>query len=305
MIGGTWPTHRRRVGAVLHAGDATRIRPELPDRGIQLDHSSAQAFDFGRNWFYQPICQPGHGGIAVTDLTTMHVIKTATLEQMYAGTPYGVPPGSPPSQEIHDLTCGTETDLYMLTAIRSTSSGEFCRFTRVDPVTMKVTGEFYVSDGLPPPQTCVMAANLGGVNTTATHTIVVYLTNGALPERTGDLRRHRHGADRPGAKPSTRQLRLVTTLSFLAPSTATAAATSYDQLDPDGGDRQHRDLAHQCHRRLAITSTKTGTVNVLLDLHAWLNLYIAQADYDTAHDSIILWLTNGSVTNGPPLWICR
>ena len=46
---------------------------------------------------------------------------------------------------------------------------------------------------------------------------------------------------------------------------------------------------------LTITSVKTGTANILSIFNQSPNLYIAQADYDIAHDAIILQLTNSPV----------
>src|SRR5678815_3603854 len=157
--------------------------PNFPS-GYSQHVSGTQTFDFSRNWWFTPISSGGIGGIAITDLSTMHVIRTVTVQQMYDGTPYGFTPGMAPSQSIYDQVIGPGTDLYLLMddATGGGVPGEFCRFTRVDPITMKVTGEWYVSNGFPPPITCVMPGGYGTgfINRTASHTIVAYLSNGSL-----------------------------------------------------------------------------------------------------------------------------
>src|SRR5580765_5100861 len=163
--------------------------PNFPD-GYVVD-PYRQTFDFTRNWFYRPCSHSGGvsgiGGIEVTDLSTMAVIKTPTLAQMYAGTPYGSPPGSPPpDNKAYDIVASENSDLYFLTDSNGghIQPGLYCRFVRANPVTMKVTGEFYTSDTHPPPITCIMSAGTttGGasVNKTATHTIVLFKANGSL-----------------------------------------------------------------------------------------------------------------------------
>jgi uncharacterized phage protein (TIGR02218 family) len=113
----------------------------------------------------------------------MTITRTATLEQMYEDTPYGKPPGFPPSDSptsIYDICCGQGTDIFILTAGEGSLPGEWTRFTRVDPSTMKVTGEYYAGSGVWPPGGTTVMGGSGVTNRTSGHTFVAYLANGAL-----------------------------------------------------------------------------------------------------------------------------
>lgn len=307
MIGGAWV-----VMAPLTATIETPLasNPNFPS-GYSSQLFGRQTFDFTRNRFYQPISDSSTatGGIAVTDLTTMVVIETPTMAQMYAGTPYGSPAGSPPGQDIFDAVCGNGTDLYILTVGNPayTPAAEFTRFTRIDPTTMKVNGEFYTSNSFPPPITCVMLAGGTGswsaVNTTTAHTIVAYQSNASLgigpqifdgtnmaPIGIGPTPLLGIGANLwliPGAK------RGDGSCDFLM--------LNSDDAHPTTG---HIDIWRiNVSDSLVITSTKTGTVNTLSVFTPGARFFISQADYDITHDAIILMVTNSTVPNGTPAWL--
>jgi uncharacterized phage protein (TIGR02218 family) len=139
------------------------------------------AFDWTRQVGYIAIDGSGHGGIATYDLGTMVVTRTTTLEQMYEDTPYGKPPGFPPSDAptgIYDICCGQGTDIFILTAGEAGLPNEWTRFTRVDPVTMKVTGESYTGSGGAASSQGAVMGGAGVTNRTSGHTFVGYLSNG-------------------------------------------------------------------------------------------------------------------------------
>jgi hypothetical protein len=304
MVGGTWPTSPPPVGISYTLETPLTPDPNFPTGYAFNQVSGGQTFDWTRNLEYQAILGGGNGGIAVTDLSTMHVTRTTTLNQMYAGTPYGLPAGSPPTQDIMDLTCGgTGTDLYMLTIGDPTyfAPSVYLRFTRVNPTTMKVTGEFYTSRANPPPLTCV-TGSFGVVNTTATHTVVAYFTNASFslgPEIFDGTSMAPIGF---GPVPI---YGLNFYISALIPGQRHPdGSCDFLLLNADAGGSGHIDIWRiHVTDSLAITNTKTGTVNTLGIIPATGNLFISQADYDTAHNAVILQLTNGALTNGSPLWI--
>jgi hypothetical protein len=263
-----------------------------------------QTFDFGRNWFYSPVSSSPNGGIVVTDLSSMAVIKTATLNEMYAGTPYGYPAGSPPSQTIYDLAAADDSDLYILmdNGIGGLVTGEFCRFTRVNPVTMKVTGEFYSSNSFPPPINCVMPSQPGStVNMTATRTIVAYKTNGALD--VGPQIMDGTGMAPIGMGPTPfydgHQVYLT------AGARHGDGSCDFVMVNPDynGTSGNIQMWRIKVSNSLVITSTHTGTTNTLSFIPYTGHLYVAQVDYDTTNDAIIMLVTNSSVPTGPPVWV--
>jgi hypothetical protein len=295
MIGGTWPTPSLiEIPQVPLPAD-----PNFPS-GYSDAIDGAQTFDFTRNLQYTIVSGSGVGGIAVTDLNTMHVLRTTTADQMYAGTPYGIPPGSPPSQNIYDLTCGNGTDLYMLTGGDPTYSpeGEFCRFTRVDATTLRVTGEFYIAKAFPPPIVCVMGA-LGVVNTTAAHTIVVYPTNGALglgPQIMDGTGMAPIGL---GPVPSPNGY----SIQVIAGAKHSDGSCDFLMFNPDwnGTSGNINVWRINVSDSLAVTSTKS-TLNVFPIVPGITQAQIAQVEYDAAHDTIILWLSGtDNAQLGPPV----
>jgi hypothetical protein len=285
----------------------TSETPLTPDPNFPSGYSNqgftGQAFDFTSNRHYQAILGAGVGGIAVSDLDTMAVLQTVTMNQMYAGTSYGVPAGSPPSQEIHDLACGNGTDIYILTGASDVPHDEFCRFTRVDPATMKVTGDWFVSNGAPPPITCVMG-KVGVVNGTTAHTIVAYLTNAALSS-TGPMIMDGTGMAPIGMGPSPAYGNFLYYTAVIPGAERGDGTCDFLMLncDSSGGTGNVDIWRINVSDSLAITSTKTGTANILGIFTPTPKLYIAQSNYDATHDAIILWLTTSTVTNGPPVWV--
>lgn len=277
--------------------------PNFPSGYTQDLNNGKQTFDFTRNWFYCPIFASSVGGIAITDLSTMHAIRTVTLNQMYAGTPYGIPAGSPPTQTIHDLVAGAGTDLYMLTAGDPAISpeGEFCRFTRVNPVTMKVTGEWYVSPTFPPPITCVMPGGYGTgfINTTASHTIVAYLSNGSL--HVGPQIFDGTGMAPIGMGPTPKAEAYY--LMLVAGAKHPDGSCDFIMLDPDSYTPTTGNIdiwRINVSNSLTITSTKTGVLNILPFFTPTTTLYVGQLDYDPVHDTLMVVATGGFTLNAAP-----
>ena len=273
--------------------------PNFPAGWVYQDTNS-EAFDFTRNRYYHHVIGSGNAGIVVVDLGTMHVIQTATLNQMYAGTPYGTPAGTPVEQVIWDIGCGNGTDIYIRTSYTpGVGVGTYCHFTRVDATTLKITGDYFVSATLPPPIRCVVT-NFGPiVNKTATHTIVAYLSNpgvGAGPQVFDGT-----GMAPIGMGPSL----TYSPYNVLLMPGASASSCDFLLLNFDSGTSGHIDIWRlTVTDSLVLTSTKTGTVNVLPIFTPSPALAVPQANYDVAHNRIILWLTNtpGGGT-GPPIWL--
>ena len=280
--------------------------PLSPDPNFPSGYNSqtnTQAFDFGREWQYQGISDATNGGIAVTNLTTMGVIATATLNQMYAGTSFGNPPGSPPSQVIYDVACGNNTEFYMLmdNGLGHGVGGEFTRFTRVNPATLKVDGEFYTSASFPPPINCIVGT-LGVANVTTTHTIAAYFTDsgGLGPTVMDGTGMAPIGlAQTPTYTPNTNNTAII------AGPTHVDGSCDFLMLNADqSGATGNIDIWRvNVTDGLSLSNTLTGTANIL-GIFTPVSLYIAQSNYDAAHGTIILWLTDGTGSpEGPPIWL--
>lgn len=289
--------------------------PNFPSGYSGQNPWGGQAFDLTRNWFYWPMSGSGVGGIAITDLNTMQVMRTVTMAQMYAGTPYGIPAGSPPTQSIYDCACGNGTDLYILTAGDPTYSpaGEFCRFTRVDPITMKVTGEFYISRTFPPPINNVMQGGWQGgmVNTTATHTIVLYPVNGSLTAVGAET------FDGAGMAPigfGPTPMHYNYNPMYCPGKRYPDGSCDFIMMDPDSwtvptsGDIDIWRI--NVSDSLVITNTKTGTLNILslfTPAATSDNLFVGQIEYDPIHDTMIVTVpdtTSGTGgVNSAPSWL--
>lgn len=316
MIGGTWTIPPPTLSSTMETSLAAD--PNFPSGYGYQNAYKQQAFDFTRNWYYHPIsgtvAGASVGGIAITDLSTMEVVRTVTMDQMYAGTPYGLPPGSPPTQSIFLCSCGNGTDLYITTASDASYSpaAEFTRFTRVDPVSMKVTGEFYISRSFPPPITCVMSSGWQSamVNTTATHTIVLYPINGALtagPEIFDGTGMVPIGL---GPTPMTQAYNCM----FCAGKKHTDGSCDFIMMDPDSWlhpTSGNIDIWRiNVSDSLVITSTKTGTLNVLpyfTPPSTTNRLLVGQLEYDPVHDTMIVTLPDAgagtSTPNAAPSWL--
>ncbi len=252
-------------------------------------------FDFGRNWFYIGINGGGQGGISVTDLSTMHVTQTPTLTQMFAGTAFGPTPGVPYSQDVRDIVAGRNSDIYL------THGPDIYHehLIRVDPITMKVTGDFY---GPGVPGVAGMAGMDGVLNKTATHTILVYTTpvsNGGplIYDGTG--------------------------MSFIGFGPLPAYANGNNTMvvpgltNPDGscdfwmvncdifGTSGNIDIWRiRVTDGLVLTFTKTGTANILPYFAVGTGYPYLRAgcvDYDYTHDCLVLQLSNANI--GAPMWV--
>jgi hypothetical protein len=285
-IGGTWPVPPPVVPAHV---DATHQTPLTPDPNFPSGYSTAnfiQAFDFTRDWFYA-FATSSVNGIAITDLSSMAVIRTATIDQMYAGTAFGSPAGTPYSQGIFDLAAGQGSDLYMLAGVDTFHR----RFTRLDPVSMKVIGEWYVPNGV--------LGQRGVVNTTATHTIVAYQS---LNSTESALIYDGTGMAPVGLGP-TPLYGNNNNLLVIAGQKHTDGSCDFIVVNSDYNHPTGLIDIWRVHvsDALVITSTKTGTANVLATYPAPANLYIAQADYDATHNTIIMQVTNSSTPAGPPI----
>ena len=278
--------------------------PNFPS-GYTSQGLGRQTFDFGRNWFYRPISSGGVGGIAITDLTTMDVLRTVTVQQMYDGTPYGFTPGVAPSQVVYDLIAGDNSDLYMPMddAAGGATPGQFCRFTRVNPITMKVTGEFYINNGLPPPIHNVMRDGTGSdsaVDKTATHTIVAYKTSGSMglgPQIFDGTSMLPIGMG-PTPLHSGYQVRITAGARY-PDGSCDFIMTDPDWQNPATGNINIWRI--NVSNGLAITSTMTGTLNVLTTYPAPTGLFVVQADYDPVNDCLVMQVTSSSGGSGPPI----
>jgi hypothetical protein len=285
-IGGTWPVPVPVTPAALAA---THMTPLTPDPNFPSGYNDAgfyQAFDFTRNWWYSPIADSTNGGIAITDLSTMHVLLTATLDQMFSGTAFGPTPGVPYSQEIRDIAAGLGGDLYLVHGPDTSNE----HLIRVDPATMKVTGDLYGVPGI-----------YGVVNRTTSHTIVAFsgLTTGGKP-----LIYDGTGMSFVGYGP-TPGLGDFNSRFVIAGARPIGGSCDFlflcsDQLTNSGNLEIWRITVSDS---LTITSTLTGTPNVASIIPITTGLFIAQADYDTAHDCIILQLTNSTSPSSPPIWV--
>jgi hypothetical protein len=280
--------------------------PNFPGGWNYQSASNRQTFDLVRNRYYVPIVGIGGGvgGVQIIDLSSMTTSRTVTLAQMYAGTPYGLPAGVPPSQSIYDIKCGRGTDLYMLTAGDPSAGSQYTRFTRVDPNTMKVTGEFYQSKTFPPPITCVNPGGwqFGIVNTTASRTIVLYPINGA--EHLGPEIFDGTSMLPIGVGPTPRDY--AYNLMFCAGAKHADGSCDFYMLDPSTNSSAAGliDIWRiNVSNAPAMTSTKTGTLNVLSLFTPTANLFVGQAEYDPAHDTLILTVTPSTTPNATPSWI--
>lgn len=299
MIGGAWSAPPPTLSYTMET--PLDSNPDWPI-GYSSDLFGTQTFDFTRNLYYAPISASGQVGVSVTDLNTMAVIRTPTLNQMFAGTPFGLPAGSPPHQSIPDLVCGNGTDLYMLTG-NSTSGlpDEWCYFFRVDPNTMKVTGQFYISNTVPPPINSIMTSGTSksAANTTSSRTIVAYLTNAA--ENKGPQIMDGTGMVPIGMGPT--PLHDGYNLMICAGAKLPDGSCDFILLDPDDVTPATGNIdiwRINVSNTLVITSTHTGTLNVLPFFTPTTRLYVGQLDYDEAHDTIMVVATGGFTTNAAP-----
>ena len=287
--------------------------PNFPDGYIAQGPFAIQAFDFGRNWFYMPISGSGSasdvGGMAVTDLTTMQVIRTVTMAQMYAGTAW-----SPPSQAIYQCTAGNNTNLYILTAGTGALPSEWARFTRVDPVTMKVTGEFYVTTGFPPPINNVGSGGWQGglINTTATHEIVLYPINGAISATGCEIF---DGTTMTPIGLGPTPMNTNYNVMYCAGKKYPDGSCDFIMMDPDSWTvppTGNIDIWRiHVSDSLVITNTKTGTLNVLslfTPPNTTENVFVGQLEYDPIHDTMIVTTPDTAASgtgtpSGTPSWL--
>ena len=316
MLGGDWPSAPPALAYTMETPLVSD--PNFPSGWSYQDADGGQAFDFGRNLYYHAISGTvsgsGVGGIAITDLNSMGAVRTVTLAQMYAGTPYGQPAGSPPSQSIFGVVSGKNTDLYILmdNALGHGVPGEYCRFTRVDPVTMKVTGEFYSSASFPPPITCVLPGGWQGgmINTTASHTIVLYPINGS--RNTGPELFDGTGMAPIGLGPT--PMDAAYNCMFCAGKKHPDGSCDFIMMDPDSWlhpTSGNIDIWKiNVSDSLVITSTKTGTLNVLpyfTPPATTDRLFVGQLEYDPVNDALIVTIPDASAgataPNGTPSWL--
>ncbi len=293
---------------IVETPDASDANFPIPP-GYSTNEFIVAGFDFARNWTFRVANSNTNTGIIVTDLNTMDMIKSATMTQMYAGTSFGSPPGSPPSVSgggasgIYDVAVGSNTDLYILTAGEGGLPNEFARFTRVDPNTMKVTGEFYIDTAFPPPIHSVMGGG-GQVNTTATHTIVAYQTNSGL----GNLGAQVFdgtGMQPLGIFPPHVNYNTGNDATIIPGKKFSDGSCDFLFINPQhiaGGTLIDIWRVHITDS-LAVSSGLAGTVNVSGIVPAGVDLWAGEANYDPVHDTIIIVVTNQYTFNSAPSWI--
>lgn len=244
-----------------------------------------KTFDFGRNLYYPLINHGSNMGFAVYDLSTMTMLRTASLTSMYAGTSFVLPAGS---NEMWDIITGNSTDIYLLISPSKTAQS----FARVDAGTLKVTGQIsgFAGHDL-----------LNGVaNKTASHTIVGYQTHPAYHVGLFLL-------DGTGMAPigySTSPVYSSYGAYYLPGGVHPDGSCDFIMIDSDlGGSGLINIWRIRVSNSLAITSTMTGTfdANTVYDPLSGTSASIGQLQYDEANDTIILWLQND--INGPPTWL--
>ena len=260
-----------------------------------------EAFDLTRQWGYFPITGTDlngntSGGIEVIDLSTMQTLSVTPLWAMYQGTSYGSPAGQPPTQGITELSCGRNTDLFA-------NIGN--RFTRIDPNSMKVTGDFfqYFSFSTPPPVTyCNGFPGRSAVNIAGSHTIVAYgaqavtwsleIFDGTtmLPDGIGAGGAYGNGATNSAA---------CAGKSYPADSTCDFIYFNGDgSLSPTGNIEIWKINVSESG---AIISTRTGVANVAALIGAGQPVAIPSAMYDSLHDCFVIGINTG--VNNNVTWV--
>jgi hypothetical protein len=212
---------------------------------------------------------------------------------MYAGTAYGSPVGTAPSQTISDLAIDPGGNLFALVEAPDYTHK---RLTRINPDTMKVTGEL-LDPAYPP--TTTQFGNDGVINRVTGKTIVAYQGAHAINSQVYGSPRIFDG----------------TAMTFLGygplpgytnnTAGGTALAAGAQGPNPDGSCdfwMVNTDWnGHSCNFDIwclhvaaggGITSTKTATVNALSLYPAAPNLYVPQLNWDTAHGCLLLVLSD-------------
>lgn len=262
-----------------------------------------QSFDFSRMLSYRAVTDTisGAAGIIITDLTTMDVVGSFTLNGAYAGTPFGSPAGSPFSQTIVDVTVGNGTDIYILVQHNITNS----IFVRVDASTFKVTGEYFVSATIPPPINSLYDVQGTAVTKTSTHTVVAY--NSTALAQHGQAQIMDGTTMVPigfGPQPTystTNNNNLLVALK--APNSSGQAEFALISTDYNGGSGNIEIWICTVNAdNITITNTHTGTFNVLPYFSA-ANLWPNMVYYDSNHDSIIMVISNASLPQNAPVWL--
>lgn len=122
--------------------------PFNPGYGVQAPD---EAIDWYRGLWYRNVSYldtpDGMGGIQIGDISSMEVIREVSLASMYEGTDFGDPTGSPRANSyINNLIVGPGTDLFL--AVSLTSNNFRTWFVRVNPESLKVTGEYGPGTGV-------------------------------------------------------------------------------------------------------------------------------------------------------------
>jgi len=252
--------------------------PPFPD-GYSNNGDDNQAFDWVRNVCYQAIAAPDVGGIEVTDLTTMDVTQLVTFDSMYAGTSYGSPPGSPPGQSCFGLTCGNNSDVYLI--VEAAALPIYRRLARIDPDTWKVTGEFFVSNTI---TGCVYGAGVDCVNVAGGSTIVGSNGNYLVDKA---------------------QLFDGTSMAFLwygAPATYSGSANKLLIPGAQNGDGScdfwviNSDVSGTSGNidfwRIVVDASLsvTETLAFTLAYSPGLSVYVQRAEWDDAHSRLLVWI---------------
>lgn len=236
--------------------------------------------DWTRRWYYTAIYGTPNGGIEVTSIDTMDVIQTPTLNQMFAGTTFGVIPGEATSQTITSYVCSPSGgNLYL-----AISEAEFSSYLyKINPSTMQVTGQYQPAGGAP---------NVTTVGATASYEIVVCQTssleppdaslffNGTymVPIGLGPEPTYGNGVDQ-----------WLTTLGKV-PGDGTC---QFIQCSSDGsGTSGNIDIFVVVVNDVPdISFTQTATVNVSSILGASTNTALLSIEYDSVNDWLILGIS--------------